>query len=58
MKMSFVDIGNNCSVGEMAVVLYDSKMEDSSSLEPLSVLMNSETLPEGTVFVGAPAKMV
>ena len=58
MKMSFVDIGNNCSVGGMAVVLYDSKMEDRSSLEPLSVLMKSETLPEGNVFVGAPAKMV
>lgn len=58
MKMSFVDIGNNCSVGGMAVVLYDSKMEDRSSLEPLSVLMKSETLPEGNVFVGAPAKMI
>jgi len=58
MKMSFVDIGSNCSVGGMAVVLYDSKMEDRSSLEPLSVLMKSETLPEGNVFVGAPAKML
>jgi len=58
MKMSFVDIGNNCSVGGMAVVLYDSRMEDLSSLEPLSVLMKSETLPEGNVFVGAPAKML
>jgi len=58
MKMSYVDIGNNCSVGGMAVVLYDSKMEDRSSLEPLSVLMKSETLPENNVFVGAPAKML
>ena len=58
MKMSYVDIGKNCSVGGMAVVLYDSKMEDRSSLEPLSVLMKSETLPENNVFVGAPAKMV
>jgi len=56
MKMSFVDIGKNCSVGGMAVVLYDSKMEDRSSLEPLSVLMKSETLPENNVFVGAPAE--
>jgi len=56
MKMSYVDIGKNCSVGGMAVVLYDSKMEDRSSLEPLSVLMKSETLPENNVFVGAPAE--
>ena len=57
MKMSFVDIGKECSVGGMAVVLYDSKMEDRSVLEPLSVLMKSETLPANTCFVGAPAKM-
>ena len=56
MKMSFVDIGKNCSVGGMSVVLYDSKMEDRSALEPLSVLMKSETLPANTVFIGAPAK--
>jgi len=57
MKMSYVDIGKECSVGGMAVVLYDSKMEDRSILEPLSVLMKSETLPENTSFVGVPAKM-
>ncbi len=55
MKMSYVDIGKECSVGGMAVVLYDSKMENSSILEPLSVLMKSETLPANTCFVGAPA---
>ena len=55
MKMSFVDIGKECSVGGMSVVLYDSKMEDRSVLEPLSVLMKSETLPANTVFIGAPA---
>jgi non-ribosomal peptide synthetase-like protein len=58
MKMSYVDIGKSCSVGGMAVVLYDSKMEDHSVLEPLSVLMKSETLPANTCFVGAPAKMI
>lgn len=55
MKMSFVDIGEDCSVGGMAVVLYDSKMGNSSILEPLSVLMKSETLPANNCFVGAPA---
>ena len=55
MKMSYVDIGNGCSVGGMAVVLYDSKMEDKSILQPLSVLMKSETLPANNVFLGVPA---
>ncbi|MEI6680684.1 MAG: Pls/PosA family non-ribosomal peptide synthetase, partial [Mariniphaga sp.] len=55
MKMSYVDIGKECSIGGMAVVLYDSKMENRSVLEPLSVLMKSETLPANTIFIGAPA---
>jgi len=58
MKMSYVNIGKECSVGGMAVVLYDSKMEDRSILEPLSVLMKSETLPANTCFIGAPAKKI
>lgn len=55
MKMSYINIGKECSVGGMAVVLYDSKMEDRSILEPLSVLMKNETLPANNCFIGAPA---
>ena len=58
MKMSFVDIGKECSVGGMAVVLYDSKMGNRSVLEPLSVLMKSETLPANNCFIGAPATKI
>ena len=58
MKMSNVNIGEGCSVGGMAVVLYDSLMEDESVLDPLSVLMKSERLPAGAVFRGVPAKRV
>jgi len=58
MKMSYVDIDNDCSVGGMAVVLYDSKMEEKSILEPLSVLMKSETLPANHIFRGVPANPV
>jgi non-ribosomal peptide synthetase-like protein len=57
MKMSWVDIGKGSSVGGMAVVLYDSKMEEYSVLQPLSVLMKSETLPSHKSFTGVPAKM-
>ncbi len=56
MKMSYVDVGKNCSVGGMSVVLYDSRMEDDSILMPLSVLMKSETLPANDIFIGAPAQ--
>jgi non-ribosomal peptide synthetase-like protein len=58
MKMSTVTLEDYCSVGGMAVVLYDSKMEKDSILEPLSVLMKNETLPAGNKFVGAPAGRV
>jgi non-ribosomal peptide synthetase-like protein len=39
MKMSYVTLEENASVGGMAVVLYDSKMCRNAILEPLSVLM-------------------
>lgn len=58
MKMSYVDIGKECSVGGLSVVLYDSKMEDGSKLGNLSVLMKGETLPGMSAFVGVPAKPV
>ncbi len=56
MKMSYIDIGKECSVGGMSVVLYDSKMEDGSILDNLSVLMKGETISKMAIFVGVPAK--
>ena len=56
MKMSYVDIGKECTVGGMSVVLYDSKMEDGAKLDNLSVLMKGETLSAMSTFIGAPAK--
>lgn len=44
MKSSYLKIGSGCSVGNMAVVLYDSEMQDGSVLGPLSLLMKGETL--------------
>ncbi|HEY4786906.1 MAG TPA: Pls/PosA family non-ribosomal peptide synthetase, partial [Bacteroidales bacterium] len=58
MKMSYITIGDGCSVGGMSVVLYDSVMENNSVLEPLSVLMKNETLPVNKAFMGIPAKTV
>ncbi|MCX6231999.1 MAG: amino acid adenylation domain-containing protein [Bacteroidetes bacterium] len=56
MKMSYVDIGKECSVGGMSVVLYDSVMEDGAKLDNLSVLMKGETLTTNTTYIGAPAR--
>ncbi len=58
MKMSYVTIKDNSSVGGMAVVLYDSVMEKNSILEALSVLMKNETLPADNRFIGVPAEKV
>lgn len=58
MKMSTVTLNENCSVGGMSVVLYDSKMEKDAILDPLSVLMKNETLPAENRFIGAPAEKV
>ena len=48
-------IGADCTVGADSVVLYDSKMEDGSRLDALSLLMKGETLPRGTAWAGIPA---
>jgi non-ribosomal peptide synthetase-like protein len=58
MKMSYVTLEENCSVGGMSVVLYDSKMEKNVILDPLSVLMKNETLSADNRFIGAPAKRI
>lgn len=56
MKMSNINIGNNCNVGPLSVVLYDTQMEDNSSILGLSLLMKGETLPKNTVWQGSPVK--
>jgi non-ribosomal peptide synthetase-like protein len=55
MKMSFVRIGNRCSVGAGSTVLYDTYLGDGSSLEDLSLVMKGEVLPAGTAWTGIPA---
>ena len=56
MKMSTIHIGARCNVGCLAVVLYDTKMENDSSLGDLSLLMKGESLPAGTRWEGIPAR--
>lgn len=54
MKASHLKIGDHCSVGNMAVVLYDTKMKEGAELAPLSLLMKGETVAEGTRWCGIP----
>jgi non-ribosomal peptide synthetase-like protein len=54
MKASFVQIGDRCTVGNMAVVLYDSEMKDGSTIGPLSLLMKGETVAPETSWLGIP----
>lgn len=58
MKASVLEIGDECSVGNMAVVLYDTEMQTGSSIGPLSLLMKGETLPPGTRWLGIPTAQI
>ncbi len=54
MKSSFVTIADDCSVGEISVVLYDTVMQQGASISPLSLVMKGEILPEQTRWIGIP----
>lgn len=56
MKISTVTIGDRCSVGSSAIVLYDTVMEPDSNLGNLSMLMKGESLPAFSSWVGSPAQ--
>jgi non-ribosomal peptide synthetase-like protein len=58
MKSSYLKIGDDCSVGNMSVVLYDSEMQLGASIDSLSLLMKGETLPPHTKWVGIPTNQV
>ena len=55
MKSSRVRIGDDCSVGNMSVLLYDTEMGRGSALGPLSLLMKGASIPEAGRRVGIPA---
>ena len=55
MRSSVVRIGNECSVGNASVILYDTEMGRGSSLGPLSLMMKGAAVPEAGRRVGIPA---
>jgi non-ribosomal peptide synthetase-like protein len=56
MKASTLRLGDGCTLGPWAVVLYDTEMNDGSSLGALSLLMKGEALPARTAWQGIPAR--
>jgi len=58
MKMSYVDIGNDCTMGNRAIALYDTKMHTGCNLRSLSLLMKGESLPANTHWEGSPAQNI
>jgi non-ribosomal peptide synthetase-like protein len=58
MKSSYLRIGDRCSVGNMAVVLYDGHMQSGAVLGPLSLLMKGEVVPPDTRWHGIPTVKV
>jgi non-ribosomal peptide synthetase-like protein len=56
MKSDTIDIGKCCSIGNMAVVLYGTRMEEGATLQSLSVLMKGEALPPWSRWHGIPSQ--
>jgi monoamine oxidase/acetyltransferase-like isoleucine patch superfamily enzyme/SAM-dependent methyltransferase len=56
LKAGRLEIGSGATVGNMAIVLYGTKMRLGSSLAPLSALMKGETLPPLSRWYGVPAQ--
>jgi len=54
MKSSVLRIEDGCTVGNMSIVLYDTKMGRGAVLGPLSLLMKGETMPPGCRWHGIP----
>ena len=54
MKSSYLTIEPGCSIGNMSVVLYDSRMGEGAALGPMSLLMKGEVMPAGSRWHGIP----
>ncbi len=56
MKASHLKIGDECSLGNMAIILYDAEMKAGSKLSSLSLLMKGETVQPDTAWIGIPVE--
>ena len=58
MKTGEVKIGAACSIGARSIILYGSEIGNGSRIEPLSLIMKGEILPENKSWSGSPVKAV
>jgi non-ribosomal peptide synthetase-like protein len=55
MKIGYVEIGAQASIGESSTVLYDTRVGDRVVLGPLTLVAKGERLPPDTRWEGSPA---
>lgn len=55
-KISNLTISSGCNIGVSSIILYNTLMEENSSLGSLSLLMKGERLPTNTTWSGVPAQ--
>lgn len=58
MKIGYVEIGAQSSIGESSTVLYDTVVGDRVLLGPLTLVAKGERLPSDTRWEGSPASAV
>jgi non-ribosomal peptide synthetase-like protein len=58
MKMDYVTLRDRASIGDKAVVLYGSVVEEDATLAGLSLAMKGEMLPPATTWCGIPGQKV
>ena len=56
MKMAEVHVENNCHLGAMSLVLYDTQIQDGASVGDLSLVMKGESLPANSSWTGIPGR--
>ena len=56
MKVGTVKIGARNSIGAASIILYNAELGNDVQMEPLSLVMKGENLPEGTNWGGSPVR--
>ena len=56
MKASSLYIGDNCNIGNMSVILYDSNIGNHATIASLSLVMKGETIPSRGTYAGIPSQ--
>ncbi len=56
MKVGKIKIGKRTSIGARSIVLYDTEIGDDVKMDPLSLVMKGEKLPNKTSWGGSPVK--